>query len=390
MTREIRSGRPVIVCFAGDLWDGHPHSRHHLMRRFARDYEILFIEGVPMRSIAGGDRHELRRIWRKLRSSTGLRTVAPGLHVLRPLPVPPVGRAGRLLQLTILRLQVARSCRRLGLDGPRLSWFSLPNVAPLRGRLGDRVSLFYYQDRYDAFSFVDGARLRQDVADLARGCDATICTSEDLAADLRAAGAEPLQVPHGVEFDRFSAPAQPPADLAALERPLIGCVGLIDDHMSFESIRAIAERLTSGTLVMVGGVNTDVSALRHPRIAFLGSRPYETMPAYVQAFGCCLIPFATSRLTVGVNPIKLREYLAAGRPVVSTAIPAVVPYGDVVELATEPRDFADGVMRTLAPGYDSAGAQKARRDRVAGESWDSIADTIGGVMRNLLAEAANR
>ena len=58
--------RPVIVCFAGDVWDGNPHSRHHLMRRLARDFDVVFVEGIPMRSIARRDPHELRRVIRKL------------------------------------------------------------------------------------------------------------------------------------------------------------------------------------------------------------------------------------------------------------------------------------------------------------------------------------
>jgi glycosyltransferase involved in cell wall biosynthesis len=377
---------PLLICFAGDRWDGNPHSRHHLMRRFAGEFEVLFIESLPMRSIAAGDRHELRRIWEKLCGGARLRTVEPHLHVLRPPPIPPTGRAGRAAQLAAIRLQIAYARRRLRLDGPVVTWFSVPVAAPLRGRLGERGSMFYYQDRYDEFSHVDAPRLRRLVADLVGGCDICIATSDELADDVRHLGAEATVIRHGVEFDRFAAGGDAPDDLLALERPLVGHIGLIDDHLSLATIRGIADRLKRGTVVLIGGANTDVSSLIHPRIAMLGFRPYATIPAYLATFDCCISPFRLNRLTTAVNPIKLREYLAAGRPVVSTPLPAVREYDDVVELAAGPVEFADAVIRMLKPGHDTDEERSRRRERVRGESWDTVAERI----RPSLHELATR
>lgn len=378
--RELRprpgDGRPVIICFAGDVWDGNPHSRHHLMRRFARTHDVLFIEGIAMRAIARSGTYEWRRIWRKLRAFRDLRTVAPGLHVLRPLPIPPGGAVGRRLQLAALALEIRWARHRLNLTGPTIAWFSLPNVAPLLTRLGAGVSIFYYQDRYDAFSHVNAERLRQDIATLARGCDLCLCTAEPLADDLRALGAIPIVVRHGIDPERFAGEFADPVDLDGLERPLIGCVGLIDDFLWVDAVTAVADSLARGTVVFVGAANVDTAPLAHPRIVVLGQRPYESMPAYMSAFACCLVPFVTSLLTVAVNPIKLREYLAAGRPVVATALPEVLPYADVIETAASPAEFVAGVRRSLAAGNDAEAARSRRRARVAGESWDGVAEQI--------------
>ena len=194
---------PTLLCFAGDVWEGNPHSRHHLMRRLAARWNILFIESVPMRSVVAG-RGELNRIWGKLRARPGCRTVAPGLHVLRPLPIPPAGRIGRGVQLAALGQQVRWARRRLGLAAPYVSWFSVPVAAPLLGRLGERGSVFFYQDRYDAFTNVDSAYVRSCIAQLARGCDVSIATADELADDLTELGAEPILVPHGVDLERFA------------------------------------------------------------------------------------------------------------------------------------------------------------------------------------------
>ena len=373
---KTSSARPVIICFAGDVWDGRPHSRHYLMRRLAGRYEVLWVDGAFIRSLSKLDRRAWIGLLRKLRR-VSLRTVEPHLHVLNPLPVPPAGRLGRWLRLASLRLQIRLALRRLGLAGERVVWFSLPTVAPLAGRLGERASLFYYQDRYHEFPNVDRAQLEADIRALANHCDVSVASAAALADDLRALGADPVVVPHGVEVGRFAGEHEVPEDVATFERPLVGYVGRVGDHMWMECVVAAAERLERGTVILVGDASTDVSVLSHPRIKLLGHRPAESMPAYVNAFDCCLIPFIIDPLTEAVNPIKLREYLAAGRPVVSSAMPEVIPYGNAVSLAETPDQFADAVVAVLAdPGADTADVRARRRARVADESWDAAAARV--------------
>lgn len=356
------------------------------MRRFAGDYEVLWLEGAFVRSLSKLDRRAWLGLFRKLRR-VSLQTVEPHLHVLNPLPVPPAGRLGRWLRLASLRLQVRVALRRLGLTGERLVWFSLPTVAPLAGRLGERASVFYYQDRYHEFPNVDRAQLETDIRALAQHCDVCVASAAALADDLRALGADPVVVPHGVDVERFAGEHEVPEDLATFERPLVGYVGRVGDHMWMEAVVAAANRLERGTVVLVGEASTDVSVLRHPRIELLGHRPSASMPAYVNAFDCCLIPFIIDPLTEAVNPIKLREYLAAGRPVVSSAMREVIPYGDVASVAETPERFAEAVVAVLQDdSADTADARERRRARVAGESWDAAA----GRVRELLDRAMGR
>ena len=162
----------------------------------------------------------------------------------------------------------------------------------------------------------------------------------------------------------------------------MGYVGLLDDYVDLELLVQLADRLDQGTLVLVGAANTDISILRHPRIELLGVRPYASIPAYVSSFDCCLIPFLVNRLTVAVNPIKLREYLAAGRPVVSTPLPEVERYGDVVSVVAR-EDFVDAVIDVLNSS-DLEAAREARRLRVAGESWERVAASIEALFLPLL------
>lgn len=283
----------------------------------------------------------------------------------------------------MLRAQVLSALRRLRLTGPRITWFSVPTAAPLQGSLGEVGSLFYYQDRYEAFSHVDVQAIRAQVALLARRCDVTIGTSAGLVEDLKEMGAEAELIPHAVDLDRFSERLTPPEDVHDLERPLVGYVGIVDDYLDFDCFLAVADRLERGTVVVVGGANTDVSRLRHPRVRLLGRRPFEAIPAYLQTFSCCLVPFQINELTTRVNPIKLREYLAAGRPVVSTPMPEVLAYKPLISTAGDPKAFAEAVLAALAEGNDTESARARRRARVAGESWDRAADQIADALARI-------
>ena len=140
-------------------------------------------------------------------------------------------------------------------------------------------------------------------------------------------------------------------------------------------------------MVLVGRVNTDVAALRaHPRIRLLGARPYDAIPGYLSAFDCCLVPFAITRLTVAVNPIKLREYLAAGRPSsrrrcrrsFSTVTSCRSPLGRT-------RSPAPSSRRSPAQTDETAIAK--RRQRVASESWDAVAARIEPHLTALLGNS---
>ena len=354
------------------------------MRRLAGRYEVLWVDGAFIRSLSQLDRRAWIGLFRKLRR-VSLQTVEPHLHVLNQLPVPTAGRVGRWLRLASLRVQIRLALRRLGLRGERLVWFSLPNVAPLVGRLGERATLFFYQDRYHEFPNVDRVQLEADIGTLARHCDVSVASAAALAEDLRALGADPVVVRHGVEVARFAGDHDVPEDITTLERPLVGYVGRVGDHMWMDAVVAVADRLERGTVVLVGETSTDVSALRHPRIEMLGHRPPESMPAYVGAFDCCLIPFIVDPLTEAVNPIKLREYLAAGRPVAATALPEVLPYADVVAVADDPAQFADAVTAILNDSEcDTPEAQARRRARVADETWDAAAARIEQLLGDTL------
>ncbi len=121
---------------------------------------------------------------------------------------------------------------------------------------------------------------------------------------------------------------------------------------------------------------------RLPNVSLLGARPHAALPSYAQHWTAGLIPFLDNAQIRASNPLKLREYLAAGRPIVATPFPAMLPYAEHLAVAATPEAFADALRATL---LDPPGAAAARRAAVAGESWDARAaaaaaliDAMGG------------
>ena len=166
----------------------------------------------------------------------------------------------------------------------------------------------------------------------------------------------------------------PPADLAAIPRPRIGFIGLIRSWVDLELIAAVARRRSSWQFVMIGDSTEDLAPCRDlPNVHFLGNRPYGTLPAYCCGLDAAIIPFRLNDLTRAVNPIKLREYLSAGLPVVSTPLPEVQAVGPGVWLAEGPQDFETALERAMAQGPARRAEFSAT---MAGETWRAKVEFI--------------
>jgi hypothetical protein len=239
--------------------------------------------------------------------------------------------------------------------------------------------VYYCGDDFGALEGVDHAAVLGLEARLAARADLIIAASEELAT--RFPQDRTLYLPHGVDFDLFAKPAAPAHDLP-LDAPTAGYYGSISSWIDLDAISAAASALPSWRFILIGEVRTDVSPLRkHPNIRFLGPRPHNTLPSYVQHWTVSLIPFRDTPQIRACNPLKLREYLAAGRPIASTlSFPALGPYASLIPVAKSANAFADAILESESR---SAGETAARRAAVQGESWDARAATLAAVLEAL-------
>lgn len=366
--------RPLVgrdmLCFSHD-WTGDPLSKTHLMRLLARDNRILWVNSIGYRTPSLGSKRDLGRIFQKLKAVTEpVREVEKNLFVFSPLSVPALGNSVmRAINTRSLRWQVRRAMRKLRFRRP-INWVFNPAAGVLAGSLGEDKIVYYCVDEYTAFKGVDQTALTTIERDLIDRADMVIVSAEKLLQSKRSPRGPTLLVRHGVDFQHFASALDPttavPDELARLPRPIIGYFGLIaDDWVDIPLLIQVARSFPQGSLVMLGKVTMDVSALtREPNVHLLGRKPYEQLPGYSKGFDVALIPFPISEVTLNANPLKAREYLASGLPVVSTSIPEVHAIGHCL-IGNTPEEFVSRIREAL----QSPGPSPERSRLMESESW---------------------
>jgi glycosyltransferase involved in cell wall biosynthesis len=333
-----------------------------------------------------GSGRDLKKIWSKLGGFLrGARTVDDGVKVFTLLQVPLhrfglARRFNRALMVWTLRWRLWRD----GIQSP-VAWFMLPHLAPVVGRLGERLSVYYVTDDHASLPDVNVEAIRSMDEELTRKADFVFVASATLLADKLKLNPNSRVSPHGVDFDHF-ARAQDvelefPADVAALPRPVIGFFGLIERWIDLDLVHYLAQERPQYSFVLVGRLA--VPEEKVPRLAnihYLGKRPYDVLPSYGKSFDVAIIPYRLTQQVLHANPIKLREYLAMGKPVVSVSTPEIDKFADVVEIAHSREEFLQKLDMVLAQPSTPSEVQH-RKDRVSALSWNArvqeVLDVVG-------------
>jgi len=366
---ELR-GRDLI-CFSHD-WGGDPLSKNHLMRLLARENRVLWVNSIGYRTPTASKADAARAV-RKLRQAVSpLREVERNIFMLNPLAIPSYGSAlVRGVNRGALRVQVKRAMRQLGF-GRAINWVFNPAAAVIAGTLGEETVIYYCVDEYSAFSGVTARSLAELEAQLIARARLVVTSSQRLYEAKRQLNPNTVLVRHGVDYQHFRTALDDatciPEEIARLPRPIIGYFGLIGaDWVDVGLMETVARRFPAASIVMLGKVAMDVSALsRLPNMHLLGRKPYEELPAYCKGFDAALIPFPINEATLNANPLKAREYLAAGLPVVSTAIPEVEVLG-MCRIGVDRENFVTQLEAALA----QPGPSRLRSESVRGECWEA-------------------
>jgi glycosyltransferase involved in cell wall biosynthesis len=322
---DLLDGFPPIVCFGNDV-EGDPTSKHHIMRILSRYVPVVWVESAGMRWPDLTSLSDLRRIGHRLHRAA-VPPPAEGMRVLSPLSLPlPGNRAAEVINGWLYRRKITAT---LGAQSiPPLLWVYIPTVAPYLSRLPRQGLVYHCVDRWWAFTEYDSAVMRSHHAELCRSSDSTFASATELKQDCERYRDVVHLLPHGVEWEHFSAAALDelprPADIQDLTGPVIGFFGLLHDWIDQELLVTVARAFPDATVLLIGKARVDLSELvKEPNVRWVGQKPYAELPAYAAAFNVGLIPFVQNELTAAVNPLKLREYLATGIPVVATPLPEV-------------------------------------------------------------------
>jgi glycosyltransferase involved in cell wall biosynthesis len=253
---------------------------------------------------------------------------------------------------------------------------TVPNAADYIGFFSELVDIYYCVDDFIEWPEVNRELVASMEEQLLVKAHFVCASSEDLCNKKMRLGKRPVFLPHGVDFDHFAQSPENHIDpFPGISKPIIGFFGSISSWLDIGLLAEIARLHQEWSFVFIGSTDTQISPLsRFANVHFLGKVLYEDLPCYAAFFDVGLIPFRVNNLTTAVNPIKLMEYLACGLPVVSTPLPEVLKYSDIVHIASTPDTFADAIAHALSS--NSADQRLKRQALARSHSWHSVAESL--------------
>jgi len=392
--RELSTSKPVetrstmvapfsVVCLSPSGWCVElPTNRQQIMRRFAqRGHEILFVETAPFLGRLLSKAVCTRR-WSEVRRIASAVPVGPTVRTCNAFNLLPGGHRYRFPNAVNAYL-TARRIRRLArsLPWPFVLWIYDPCMVGTVGSCGEAFAVYDCIDDYSALTFY-GARQRSLFAHAdersARVARVVATTTRALYERHRASNVETYLVPNVGDFEHFNPASQPEfaaAELRDVRRPIIGFSGnLMQGKVDFPLLEALAKMRPDWTLLLVGPASPRVGdGLRRltqlENVRWLGPKPYEEVPRYVAAFDVGLCPYVWNDWMRSGFPLKLYEYLAAGKPVVASGNPDLGGMEPDVVLARGAAEFVAAVEHALRLDSDE---DRARRISLAARNtWDT-------------------
>jgi glycosyltransferase involved in cell wall biosynthesis len=370
--------RDLVVLVSGSHWDGVQFASHHVARELAQYAPVLYVDPPqsPHRRLRdAGVRATLRSPVRVV--APNLAVVAPRLPRTTPRSLAPVARQ-------LIAREVRHAVRVLGGNVHAVILFS--TASRLFGLCGEAVDVYYAKDDFSAATdLIGGTEQHAGAAEewCARHADLVVAHSPVLMERWKAY--EPLFVPNGVRPDDFATTdTVTPAPDVELARPIVGFVGHLSNRIDLELLDAVAARGRS--LLLVGprqasfAVERIEALLARSNVQWVGEQPYRALPSYLRWVDAAVVPYTGSAFNRASFPLKTLEYLAAGRPVVATDLPAVTWLGtDLVRVAGDPQGFADAVDAAIAEGLGADMVQR-RRAFVAQHSWAARVRTLAAAL----------
>jgi len=372
--------------FAED-WGKHPSSCQHIFTHVARKYPVVWTNTIGMRN-PRATWQDLQKAARKIKSMIvgetqpeAMPTKGEGITVCQPPMLPYSNyRLVRAINRVTVRMTVQSVLRKRSLGRPVLVT-TVPNACDFINDGWHSAIVYYCVDDFAEWPGLEKPLVQEMERKLIRKADVFVATSHRLFARLRREGKPTYFLPHGVDFDLFSSsPQDEHACLRGIPRPRVGYYGLFDERCDQALIREVAERLPGFAFVMTGPVAVETIALRNrSNIYFTGPVNYEELPALIKGIDVLVIPYSRNELTESISPLKLKEYLASGKPIVSTSIPETQFYDGLVTCIVDAEDMSTKI-RESAERADPDRAAKIK-ELLANESWKRKAEELIAICR---------
>lgn len=368
-----------IIYFGNDWFGENRTSSHHIAQRLAKNHRVLYVECPGLR-MPKGNKRDIKKLFSKIAKCISKPIKVEEdfwVYTLFQIPLHRFGIIRKLNEKLIL-FSLKRVSKQLRITQPLL-WFLLPHLSMIPGKLPARGTVYYCIDNYSTLPDVDRVAVQAMDDEMTRKADLVFAASIPVFNNKKPFARELLLSPHGVDFQHFNqvrtSSLQIPEDITYFKAPIIGFWGLIENWIDLDLVKYLATQQPSWQLVMIGHVAIkDNPCIGLANVHFLGPKKFAELPAYACAFDVAILPYLLNEQVYNCNPIKLREYLATGKPVVSVRYPEVEKYQDVVAIADDHAEFEYKIAWYLE--NDTLEMAERRVEMVRTESWDKRVDEI--------------
>jgi glycosyltransferase involved in cell wall biosynthesis len=382
-----------IICFGGeDWWYHHPHSKNHLMRRFARaGNKVIFVNSISMGLAPMKSGEVLPRIKRKLKSYAKLaRTTAEGITVVSPAVIPFFGsRVAAATNRRLLTAQISTLAKSRGMSRPIL-WIAIPTAVEVIGCLNEQLVIYHVSDKYDANTMdhaTDPAFIRKLHERAIDAADLVFYSSRKLFDEVDRGREKSYLLEQAVDFDHWSAVSNAQVSVAEeidrIPHPRIGYFGAIEPWLvDQELIKQASRERPDWNWIFIGNKSRGLEIEELPNVHFLPPVSYQELPHYAAGFDVCVLPWNTEvPFTSYGSAIKVREYLASGKPVVISPLPEYESMSDVLRIGRSREQFLELVEDALKEKDDVR--VKARQDAVRDGTWDARAEWVSDLIESV-------
>lgn len=389
-TAEAFDGSAVatLLVFSDD-WGRHPSSCQHLMRQLLDRYNVIWVNTIGTRA-PRLDLATLSRAAGKLKSWVGPREVVQkplnhrhevgGGDAIEPTVTSPKMWPWftKSIDRRINKFALSKQLTKVLADasGPKIAVTTLPITADLVGEIPVDKWVYYCVDDFSEWPGLDGSTLkRMDELMLTRA-DKIVAVSDRLQEIAREADRDSELLTHGVDID-FWRSGEKTDIFSQIDGPVALFWGVVDQRMDVPTVKRLVERMDGGAVMFYGPQqDPHPELLAMERCHFPGPMPFEELPSLAASADVLIMPYADLPVTRAMQPLKLKEYLATGRPTVVNRLPAVEPIADQMDVVDSPDEFASLVLERIGSGTPAD--QQTARLALEDENWAAKAKQLEG------------
>ncbi|AUI85984.1 glycosyl transferase [Vibrio azureus] len=392
-----------IVVF-GEDFGGLPSSTQHIVKQLASNHRILWVNSIGLRQpkLCVKDTKRLFYKLTKFFATKKSKLTLPITHcssqsnihnnnlshpfeninnsnanikVIDLITIPaPHSALARTLATKMMQNQLVRALQSLNFVNP-IYWTSLPTAADICLAMNARATIYYCGDDFGSLAGVDHEVVLKHEQKLVESADIIFSASDKLS--LTFPEDKTITLHHGVDYDLFTKPAIRATDFPTTGRKVLGFYGSLSNWLDYELIEQVARKAKDWDLIFIGKNECRRNHLpKMNNVFYLGPRPHHSLPSYSQHWDASWLPFINNAQINACNPLKLLEYLCAGRPIISTPFPALAPYIDIINIAEDADAVCHSLNHPLPP-------PKTLKDELKASSWQSVAEKVDKLVRAL-------